>query len=152
MSISMSFELAQKCNSTECPRLPHPVKIILNPPLEITVQNKRRIPVELSELLENWVLRLCETGWKLVTHIQDYYFLESDRVPSCLQSQSPILFSIYIDDIRHLQNNLTGTFVVLYVDDILLLAPSVTALQWLLRACEQELDSIDTSIKVKMLC
>ena len=65
---------------------------------------------------------------------------------------SPVLFSVYIDDIGQLQNNLAGTFVVLYADDILLLAPSVTALQKLLRACEQGLDSIDMSINVKKSC
>ena len=32
------------------------------------------------------------------------------------------------------------------------MAPSVTALQKLLRACEQELDSIDMSINVKKTC
>jgi len=32
---------------------------------------------------------------------------------------SPVLFSVYIDDIGQLQNNLTGSFVVLYADDIL---------------------------------
>jgi len=59
---------------------------------------------------------------------------------------------VYIDDITQLQNNLTDTFVVLYADHILLLAPLVTALQKLLQAFEQELDSIDMSINVKMLC
>jgi len=65
-----------------------------------------------------------------------------------LGEASSVLFSVYIDDIGQLQNNLTGSFVVLYADDILLLAPSVTALQKLLRVCEHEVDSIDMSIIV----
>ena len=74
--------------------------------------------------------------------------MELDRALSCPLSY----FLVYIDDIGQLQNNLAGTFVVLYADDILLLAPSVTALHKLLRACEQELDSIDMSINVKKSC
>ena len=65
---------------------------------------------------------------------------------------SPVLFSVYIDDIGQLHNNLTGAFVVLYADDILLLAPSVTALQKLLRACEQELGSIHMPLNAKKSC
>ena len=38
---------------------------------------------------------------------------------------------------------------VMYADDILLLAPSVTALQKHLWVCEQELDSIDMVINAK---
>ena len=62
---------------------------------------------------------------------------------------SPLLFEVYIDDIGRLQNNRIGTFVVMYADDILLLAPSVTALQKLLWVCEQELDSIDMVVNAK---
>jgi len=57
--------------------------------------------------------------------------------------------AVYIDDIGRLQNNRFGTFVVQYADDILLLAPSVTALQKLLWVCEQELDLIDMVINAK---
>jgi len=48
-----------------------------------------------------------------------------------------------------LQNNRIGTFIILYADDLLLLARSVTALQKLLWACEQEFESIDMAINVK---
>ena len=42
-----------------------------------------------------------------------------------------------------------GHSVVLYADDILLLAPSIVALQGLLRACEDELSSLDMHINTK---
>ena len=39
--------------------------------------------------------------------------------------------------------------ILLYADDILLVAPSVTALQQLLLLCEQELMWLDMSLNVK---
>ena len=39
---------------------------------------------------------------------------------------SPVLFAVYIDDICKLSNVILGTTVVLYADDILLIAPSVS--------------------------
>ena len=65
---------------------------------------------------------------------------------------SPFLFAISIDDIGKIQNNRYGTYVILYADDILLLAKSVTALQRMLWLCEQELNSIDMVINVKKSC
>jgi len=62
---------------------------------------------------------------------------------------SPVLFAVYIDDICKLSNVIRGTTVVLYADDILLIAPSVSVLQKLLLACEKELDAIDMVINVK---
>jgi len=56
------------------------------------------------------------------------------------------VLSIYgYADIGHLQNNRIGTFIILYADDILLLARSVTALQKLLWACDLEFESMDMS-------
>ena len=65
---------------------------------------------------------------------------------------SPFLFAISIDDIGKIQNNRYGTYVILYADDILLLAKSVTALQRMLWLCEQELNSIDMVINAKKSC
>jgi len=55
---------------------------------------------------------------------------------------SPYLFALYVDDIGKLFNARLGTFVVLYADDILLLAPSVALLQSLLQQCEKDLNLI----------
>ena len=67
---------------------------------------------------------------------------------------SPYLFSVYIDSVvQRVHASGTGCYVkftcvtiLLYVDDILLLAPSVTALQQLLHACETELTCLDMAI------
>ena len=60
---------------------------------------------------------------------------------------SPYCFAIFIDDIVHkVVSSGTGCYiglvcfsVILYADDILLLAPSISSLQRLLSICEQEL-------------
>ena len=57
--------------------------------------------------------------------------------------------SVYVDDLAKLQNNRIGTFIILYDDDVLLLARSVAALQKLLLPCEQEFESTDMAINVK---
>jgi len=53
-----------------------------------------------------------------------------------------------------LLHNLSATCcsIFLYVDDILLIAPSVSALQILLNACEEELLAIDMYINKKTMC
>ena len=64
---------------------------------------------------------------------------------------SPCLFAIYVDDVvkkifkSGLGCNLSFlcTSVFLYADDILILSPSVHALQAMLLICEQELLSLD---------
>jgi len=45
--------------------------------------------------------------------------------------------------------NLTTYSILLYADEILLVAPSFTSLQQLLHLCEQELDWVDMSLDVK---
>ena len=55
----------------------------------------------------------------------------------------------YVDDVGKLFNARLGTFVVLYADDILLLAPSVALLQSLLQQSENELNLIDMAINTK---
>jgi len=43
-------------------------------------------------------------------------------------------------------------YVILYVDDILLLAPSVTVLQSLFTSCEEELTYLDMAVNSKKSC
>ena len=70
---------------------------------------------------------------------------------------SPLLFAIFVDSIV---DRVTATglgcylnsvcvSILLYADDIVLSAPSVTALQCLLEVCERELDNIDMLINAK---
>ena len=61
---------------------------------------------------------------------------------------SPILFGIYIDGLVNLvdktnigcKNGAFALGIFLYADDIILLAPSIQALQSLIGLCESELD------------
>jgi len=69
---------------------------------------------------------------------------------------SPYLFAVFIDSVvQRVQASGTGCYVkftcvciIVYTEDILLLAPSVAALQQLLYACEVELDLLDMTINV----
>ena len=69
---------------------------------------------------------------------------------------SPYLFAVFIDGVvQRVQASGIGCYVkficfniILYADDILLLAPSVTALQQLLHICETELACLDMVINV----
>ena len=62
---------------------------------------------------------------------------------------SPFLFAIYLDDLAALCKPERKLLIALYADDILLLAPTLTALQKLLHDCERELDLIDMAINFK---
>ena len=70
---------------------------------------------------------------------------------------SPYLFAIYIDDTVAIINasnfgcriGLTRIAIVLYADDILLLAPSVESLQKLISIVEEELIALDMSLNTR---
>ena len=80
---------------------------------------KRLIPTELLELLENW-LSDCFACVKWNDSWYNVFQVCSGvRQDSVL---SPYLFAIYIDDTGKLYNASMGTFVILYADDILLMA------------------------------
>ena len=53
-----------------------------------------------------------------------------------------VLVAIYVDDVARCCKN-ERYLHILYADDILLLAPSVTQLEKLLRKCEEELSYLD---------
>ena len=74
---------------------------------------------------------------------------------------SPYLFAVYIDDvIDQVESTNVGCVllsvpmcIILYADDILLIAPSVSALQELFIACQLELRSLDLQINFdKSVC
>ena len=62
---------------------------------------------------------------------------------------SPILFSVYINDLANINAGGNRTCIILYADDILLIAPTITSLENLLHACETELKWFDMSINAK---
>ena len=70
---------------------------------------------------------------------------------------SPYIFALYIDDvIQHVKSLNVGCVfrfdnacIILYADDILLLAPSICSLENLLLSCETKLHELDLAINVK---
>jgi len=65
---------------------------------------------------------------------------------------SPFLFNIYLDDLAKINSCVKRLFIVIYADDILLIAPSVTDLEHLLRMCEIELNFLDMAINSSKSC
>jgi len=51
---------------------------------------------------------------------------------------SPLLFAVYLDDIPITRSLTPRSFIILYADDILLIAPSIGELQRLFINCERE--------------
>ena len=110
---------------------------------------KRLVPVELLELLENW-LSNCMTCVKWQDVFSSMFSLTFGvRQGSVL---SPFLFAVYLDDLYKSYKDNRGLYVFLYADDILCISPSISALETLLRACERELIWLDMSINVKKSC
>jgi len=67
-------------------------------------------------------------------------------------SLSPYLFAVYVNDLAKLCLYKRGVYVVLYADDILLLAPSVGELHKLLVRCEVELDQLILILRNLAVC
>ena len=107
---------------------------------------KRNIPVQLLEIIEN-LFSGCHScikwgdSWSV-----EFKIAYGVRQGSVL---SPFLFAIYVDDVCGLCKPGCNLFVILYADDILLLSPTVTALEKLLHACERELNWLDMVINCK---
>jgi hypothetical protein len=115
---------------------------------------KRGLPVNLLSVLEDWFGK-CFTCVKWNTVHSDMFKLNCGvRQGGVL---SPYLFSVYIDDIietvaKQQIGCVYRSFVVsiiLYADDILLLAPSIDSLQKLVNLCQLELSTLDLAINVK---
>ena len=62
------------------------------------------------------------------------------------------MFNIYLDDLAKLNNYTNRSFVIVYANDILLIAQSVSEPQKLLRACENELQLLEMVISIKKSC
>jgi len=114
----------------------------------------RSIPVQILNVLENW-FSLCLSCVKWGSVMSHFYELKAGvRQGGVL---SPILFGIYIDVLVKLVNRAnigckTGaicTGIFLYADDIILLAPSVQALQSMISICESELNYLCMAVNAK---
>ena len=62
---------------------------------------------------------------------------------------SSFMFAVYIDGIANLSNLRSNLFIVLYADDIILVAPTVGQLQSLFNSCQEVLDSLDMKINTQ---
>ena len=106
----------------------------------------RGVPKCLVTVLYNWFQKsFCCIKWNLVMSTP-FKITAGVRQGGVL---SPIFFSVYVDDILvKLENN--GCFLhglnlgsLMYADDLVLLAPSVTELQTMIDICCLELTKID---------
>ena len=61
----------------------------------------------------------------------------------------PYLFAVYVNDV---DCSSTGRHVILYADDIILIASSISELEKLLHKCENELYWLDMSVNFKKSC
>ena len=114
----------------------------------------RCVPINLLSVLENWFeFSVTCVKWGSVFS-RSFSLACGVRQGGVL---SPHLFALYIDSVvqRVRASNvgcyykLTCVSILLYADDILLIAPSITSLQQLLLVCEAELNSVDMSINVR---
>lgn len=116
---------------------------------------EKRIPKNLLFLLENW-FKSGATCVKWGCMVSKFFQLTCGiRQGGVL---SPYLFAIYIDSVvdKVRRHRSTGCHIryecfsiFLYADDIIILSPSVTSLQILLRICEDELEWLDMAINAK---
>ena len=106
---------------------------------------KRYFPVDLLELLENWINN-CSSCVKWRACYSEFFRVSFGvRQGSVL---SPFLFAVYIDDIIDSRDSTSNSEIIMYADDILLIASSVCKLQQMLNRCELELEWLDMSINV----
>ena len=112
---------------------------------------ERAIPNELLSIFENW-FKMCASCIRWGSAVSRFVSFNCGvRQGGVL---SPHLFAIYIDDvINKISSNkhcckvrFTCVSVFMYADDLLLLSPSVTYLQSIIRIAEEELANLDMSI------
>ena len=110
---------------------------------------KRHIPNELLNILDVW-LCACYSCVKWLNMWSDMFRVDFGvRQGSVL---SPFLFAVYLDDLAKSCYAERNIFIILYADDIMLLAPSVCELDALLKVCERELTLLDMAINFKKSC
>ena len=109
----------------------------------------RNLPVVLLDLLDYW-LHHCFFTVKWNDIFSDLFCVDYGvRQGSVL---SPFLFAIYLSDVSFQLSIIPNCYIILYADDILLIATSINELQCLFSACERELLWLDMRINAKKSC
>jgi hypothetical protein len=115
---------------------------------------ERNFPNEILVLLEKW-FDISVTCVKWNNFTSPFFNLETGVRQGGVWS--PVLFAILIDElVSKVSSTKVGCYnsticicIFLYADDIILLSPTVTGLQILLNAVENELLHIDMQLNVK---
>ena len=106
---------------------------------------KRRLPIALLCVLENW-FNNSWTSVKWRSALSRFINIEFGvRQGSVL---SPSLFAMQLNDIISLLPLTERYCIILYADDILIIAPSVSELQKIVNICEHELNRLDMLVNV----
>ena len=110
---------------------------------------KRHVPVNLLDTLTHWFDHSFScVKWHSV--FSDFFKLNLGvRQGSVL---SPHLFAVYLDDVTDLAPFGQRFSIIIYADDILLISPSLSALQDLLHKCESELKWLGMTVNAKKSC
>ena len=110
---------------------------------------KRHVPLKLLDMLVFWL----QNSWACVkwkSELSPFFKLDFGvRQGSIL---SPYLFAIYLDDIGSRLCFGQKPLIIIYADDIIIIAPSLCMLQNLLSKCEQELNWLGMSINARKSC
>lgn len=119
---------------------------------------ERRLPNELLLIFETW-FALSTSCVRWFSYVSRVFTLRAGvRQGGVL---SPLLFAIFIDDmVAKVTNANIGCFInlacvsiILYADDIVLIAPTISGLQRLFTVCENEFVLLDLQLNVnKSMC
>ena len=114
----------------------------------------RSVPITLLQMLENW-FSVCLSCVKWGHVLSHFYELKTGVRQGAVLS--PLLFSIFMDRLASAVNKeklgcrigISCCAIFMYADDVILLAPTVHALQTLVNICEAELNYLDMAINVR---
>jgi len=110
---------------------------------------KRNIPIHLLKILENMFVGCLR--WVKWNNVLSYIFQLNFGVKQ-KSVLSPALFAVYLDNLSNLFILERHKLIILYADDILIIAPSITGLERMLHACEQVFHWLDMAVNFKKSC